>query len=202
MGDNNTVVGGTLPQRMPSCLSALDMFLNWNHALVSRYTLFIVCVNLAFFSYVKADTGGKKSSTGGNLLQTIAHILGVNDISQINPDANLGDLGLDSLMGVEIKQALERDYDITLSMKEIRTLTLNKLQRMAESGGQSSTALQANNELEMKKESEREAKQNTIEVLEQQMSQLFKMRVDVNDLDPEDIIVKVRKKTSNFNNLF
>jgi fatty acid synthase len=90
MGDNNTVVGGTLPQRMPSCLSALDVFLGWNHALVS--------------SYVKADTGGKKSSTGGNLLQTIAHILGVNDISQINPDANLGDLGLDSLMGVEIKQ--------------------------------------------------------------------------------------------------
>lgn len=43
----------------------------------------------------------------------------------------------------------------------------------------------------MKKESEREAKQNSIEVLEQQMSQLFKMRVDVNDLDPEEIIVKV-----------
>jgi hypothetical protein len=88
---------------------------------------------------------------------------------------------------------LERDYDITLSMKEIRTLTLNKLQRMAESGGQSSTALQTNTELEMKKESEREAKQNSIEVLEQQMSQLFKMRVDVNDLDPEEIIVKCNK---------
>ncbi|KAI6188362.1 Fatty acid synthase [Aphelenchoides besseyi] len=179
MGDNNTVVGGTLPQRMPSCLSALDQFLSWNHPIVS--------------SYVKADSNGKRSSTGGNLLQTIAHILGVNDISQINPDANLGDLGLDSLMGVEIKQALERDYDITLSMKEIRTLTLNKLQRMAESGGQSSTALQANTELEMKKESEREAKQNSVEVLEQQMSQLFKMRVDVNDLDPEHIVVKCNK---------
>ncbi|KAI6240984.1 Oleoyl-[acyl-carrier-protein] hydrolase [Aphelenchoides fujianensis] len=164
MGDNNTVVGGTLPQRMPSCLSALDMFLSWNHAIVS--------------SYVKAESGG-------NLLQTIAHILGVNDISQINPDANLGDLGLDSLMGVEIKQALERDYDITLSMKEIRTLTLNKLQRMAESGGQR----RARHE----KESEREAQQNSVEVLEQQMSQLFKMRVDVNDLDPEESIVKCNK---------
>lgn len=75
-------------------------------------------------SYIKSDVGGKKSNTGGNLLQTIAHILGVNDISQLNPDANLGDLGLDSLMGVEIKQALERDYDITLSMKEIRTVVL------------------------------------------------------------------------------
>lgn len=66
--------------------------------------------------------GAKKATGGGNLLQTIAHILGVNDISQLNPDANLGDLGLDSLMGVEIKQALERDYDIVLSMKDIRTV--------------------------------------------------------------------------------
>jgi fatty acid synthase len=73
---------------------------------------------------VKADTSGKKSTSGGDLLQTIAHILGVNDVSQLNPDANLGDLGLDSLMGVEIKQALERDYDITLSMKEIRTVLI------------------------------------------------------------------------------
>lgn len=37
MGDNNTVVGGTLPQRMPSCLSALDNFLSWNHPIVSSY---------------------------------------------------------------------------------------------------------------------------------------------------------------------
>lgn len=113
MGDNNTVVGGTLPQRMPSCLATLDLFLSWNHSVVS--------------SYIKAESGTKKSTGGGNLLQTIAHILGVNDVSQLNPDANLGDLGLDSLMGVEIKQALERDYDIVLSMKDIRTVSLNFL---------------------------------------------------------------------------
>ena len=69
---------------------------------------------------MKADNSGKKVTGGGNLLQTIAHILGVHDISQLNPDANLGDLGLDSLMGVEIKQAIYRDYDITISMKDIR----------------------------------------------------------------------------------
>ncbi|PIC51785.1 hypothetical protein B9Z55_002156 [Caenorhabditis nigoni] len=178
MGDNNTVVGGTLPQRMPSCLSSLDNFLSWNHPIVS--------------SYIKADMGAKKSAGGGNLMQTIAHILGVNDISQLNPDANLGDLGLDSLMGVEIKQALERDYDIVLSMKDIRTLTLNKLQQLAEQGGTGGTALQVN-ELEMKKDGERDAELNTVEMLEKQMNQLFKMRVDVNDLDPQDVIVKANK---------
>lgn len=71
-------------------------------------------------------------------------------MSQLNPDANLGDLGLDSLMGVEIKQALERDYDIVLSMKDIRTLTLNKLQQLAENGGQGNTTLQTT-ELDIRK---------------------------------------------------
>uniref|UniRef100_A0A7E4UMS9 Fatty acid synthase n=1 Tax=Panagrellus redivivus TaxID=6233 RepID=A0A7E4UMS9_PANRE len=181
MGDNNTVVGGTLPQRMPSCLATLDLFLSWNHPVVS--------------SYIKSNTGTKKSTGGGNLMQTIAHILGVNDVSQLNPDANLGDLGLDSLMGVEIKQAIDRDYDLNLSMKEIRTLTLNKLQSLAENGGNAVTVLQDSGEHEMKKEGEREAKQNSVEALEQQMSQLFKMRVDVNDLDPEDILVKCNNVT-------
>ena len=64
---------------------------------------------------------------------------------------------------------------------------------MAETGSHGSTALQSNGELDLKRESEREAQQNSIEVLEQQMSQLFKMRVDVNDLDPEHIIVKCNK---------
>ena len=114
----------------------------------------------------------------------------MNDVSQLNPDANLGDLGLDSLMGVEIKQALERDHDITLSMKEIRTvsvilidknrqfhlfkficlkLTLNNLIKMAENGGQTATTLKQDGEFDVKKEGEREAMLNTLEVLEQQM---------------------------------
>lgn len=195
MGDNNTVVGGTLPQRMPSCLATLDMFLSWNHTIVSRYNFKKIFKYFIIFSYVKADLGSKKTGGGGSLLQTIAHILGVHDITQLNPDANLGDLGLDSLMGVEIKQALERDYDITLSMKEIRTLTLNKLQRMAETGGAPTTSLQTDAELELKKETEREAQLNTAQVLEQQMGALFKMRVDVNDLDPEQIVIKCNQVT-------
>lgn len=42
-------------------------------------------------------------------------------------------------------------------------------------------------------ENERDAEQNTVEMLEKQMNQLFKMRVDVNDLDPQDIVVKCNK---------
>lgn len=109
MGDNNTVIGGTLPQRMPSCLQALDTFMSWNHPLVS--------------SFVRAEPDSSKKSKLSDPVAAIAHILGVSDVDQIDADASFGDLGLDSLMGVEIKQALERDYDIVLSMKDIRAVS-------------------------------------------------------------------------------
>jgi len=35
LGDNETSIGGTLPQRIPSCLSVLDRFLQSNHAVCS-----------------------------------------------------------------------------------------------------------------------------------------------------------------------
>lgn len=55
---------------------------------------------------------------------------GVKDPSSINPDTTLADLGLDSLMGTEIQQALERDFDLTLSSREIRLLTMKKLREI------------------------------------------------------------------------
>lgn len=61
---------------------------------------------------------------GGDVVQTVAHILGISEPSQLDADANLGDLGLDSLMGVEIKQALERDYELVLSMKDVRNVRI------------------------------------------------------------------------------
>ena len=52
---------------------------------------------------------------------------GIKDASTTNPIMTLADLGLDSLMGVEVKQMLERDYDLVLPMKDVRQLTINKL---------------------------------------------------------------------------
>jgi len=62
---------------------------------------------------------------------------GIKDSSSVNPDLTLGDLGLDSLMGVEIKQTLERDYDMSMAAKEIRALTFAKLDQLSTSTPQS-----------------------------------------------------------------
>ncbi|ESO84944.1 hypothetical protein LOTGIDRAFT_235996 [Lottia gigantea] len=124
MGSNDTVVGGTLPQRITSCLAILDEFLNQSHPVMSSFVL------------AERTSGSKDGdSSRPDLVQSVANILGVKDVSSINADTSLADLGLDSLMGVEVKQTLERDFELSLSMREIRQLSISKLRDI---GGSSS----------------------------------------------------------------
>lgn len=45
------------------------------------------------------------------------------------------DLGLDSLMGVEVRHILEQEHNLTLSMRDIQQLTLRKLQALTSQAG-------------------------------------------------------------------
>jgi fatty acid synthase len=88
-------------------------------------------------------------------------------------------LGLDSLMGVEIKQTLERDFDIVLSQKEIRSLTLNKLKGISSSAGSSAATAS--------KETAQAAPKTT---QNKSTPAPFVLRLDVASLRPkEDVIV-------------
>lgn len=60
---------------------------------------------------------------------------GIRDLATVNLDSTLADLGLDSLMGVEVRQMLEREHDLVLSMRDIRQLTLRKLQELSSKAG-------------------------------------------------------------------
>ncbi|XP_066056968.1 fatty acid synthase [Chamaea fasciata] len=119
MGNKDIVVGGTIPQQMSSCLEVLDVFLNQPHPVMSSFVL-------AEKVSAKAEGGGQR-----DLVEAVAHILGVRDVSSLNAESSLADLGLDSLMGVEVRQTLERDYDIVMTMREIRLLTINKLRELS-----------------------------------------------------------------------
>lgn len=61
-------------------------------------------------------------------------------MATVNLDSSLGDLGLDSLMGVEVRQTLEREHDLVLSMRDIQQLTLRKLQELTSQAGPASGA--------------------------------------------------------------
>ena len=67
--------------------------------------------------------------------------------------STLAELGMDSLMGAEIKQTLERNFDLVLSVGEIRNLTMGNL--METLGGSSSdmaSSLKANSQVSFKNE--------------------------------------------------
>ena len=57
---------------------------------------------------------------------------GVKNVSTVDGDKQFVDLGVDSLMSVEIKQALERDIDLVLSTKDIQVMTFNALRAIVE----------------------------------------------------------------------
>ncbi|XP_016070948.1 PREDICTED: fatty acid synthase [Miniopterus natalensis] len=121
MGDNDTVIGGTLPQRITSCLEVLDLFLNQPHPVLSSFVL-----------AEKEVAARGDGDSQHNLLKSVAHILGIRDLAAVNLDSSLGNLGLDSLMGVEVRQMLEREYDLVLSMRDIQKFTLRKLQELSQ----------------------------------------------------------------------
>ncbi|XP_055553792.1 fatty acid synthase [Falco cherrug] len=123
MGNKEIVVGGTIPQQISSCLEVLDTFLNQPHPVMSSFVL-------AEKVSVKTEGGNQR-----DLVEAVAHILGVRDVSSLNAESSLADLGLDSLMGVEVRQTLERDYDIVMTMREIRLLTINKLHELSSKSG-------------------------------------------------------------------
>jgi len=50
----------------------------------------------------------------------------------VSQNSSLAELGMDSMMAVEIKQTLEREFDIFLTAQEIRSLTFAKLIKMSD----------------------------------------------------------------------
>ncbi|XP_063708978.1 fatty acid synthase-like [Culicoides brevitarsis] len=107
-------IGGTLQQRISSCLQVLDILLSCPDAVVG--------------SMVVAE---KRACAGAGIVETVMNIIGIKDVKSIPMDQKLSEVGMDSLMAVEIKQTLERDYDLVLSPQQLRDLTLQSLTDMA-----------------------------------------------------------------------
>ncbi|UJR30710.1 hypothetical protein I4U23_018230 [Adineta vaga] len=175
LGSNETVVGGTLPQRMTSCLETIDYFLqqSTNIPVVSSYVL-----------AEKLQKASGSSDTSASLLETIANILGISDASTMSPDSTLADLGLDSLGSVEIKQLLEQKYSVSLAnSKEIQQMTVKRLKEI--DSGSSSTATTTTNTTETKRVS-------------------VSSSIDLSQLLPKELLVLLNEKvqTNKYQHLF
>ncbi|KMQ97230.1 fatty acid synthase [Lasius niger] len=106
------VIEGTSQQKLSSCLEKLEDFLLQDRPVVS--------------SIVVAE---KRVGTYGatSVAETVANIIGVTDIKTVSQHVSLVELGIDPMMIVEIKQTLERDFEVFLTTQDIRTLTFAKL---------------------------------------------------------------------------
>lgn len=115
-------VVGTLQQRIESCLNVLDTLLTSPQAIVS--------------SIVVADKSNSESNKDGqlSLLKSVMKIMGIRDIKANSKNASLAELGMDSLMSVEIKQMLEREFDIFLSPQQLRSITFAKIDELSSGG--------------------------------------------------------------------
>ncbi|XP_061181837.1 fatty acid synthase-like [Saccostrea echinata] len=135
-GTKVTAVGGTLPQRLSSCLDSLDQFLCQSKPVVSSFVP----------APVAMKAGAQEKQSERTLMESVMKVLGLQGLAALRPESTLLDLGMDSLMGVEIKQIMENQYNIDLSLPNIRKLTIQKLQVMSEAkrGGKQETDVNLN----------------------------------------------------------
>lgn len=106
-------IGGTLQQRITSCLTELDALITASDPIVASMVV----------AEKRVGAGGKE-----NIIESVLNIMGIRDIKSISMSASLSEVGMDSLMAVEIKQTLEREFEIFLTPQDLRALTFTKLQ--------------------------------------------------------------------------
>ncbi|CAG2105802.1 unnamed protein product [Medioppia subpectinata] len=108
--DMMKLFAGILLQRISSCLDVLDRFMQSPHPVLA--------------STVKADLEHQSGASEDEVLQQLCNHLGIDKRPN---DETLGDVGLDSMAAVEIQQRLERDYDISLALSDIKKITVGEL---------------------------------------------------------------------------
>ncbi|XP_070161148.1 fatty acid synthase-like [Polyergus mexicanus] len=113
--DKELVIGGTLQQKISSCIEKLEEFLLQEHPVVGSMVV----------AAKRADAFG-----ASNIIETVANIMGLRDLNNVARYTPLPELGMDSMMAVEIKQTLEREFDVFLTAQDIRYLNFAKLIEM------------------------------------------------------------------------
>ena len=78
-GTKDKAIGGTLPQRITSCMEVLDLFLNQPHPVLSSFVL------------AEKATSRGPSGSQQDLMKAVTHILGEASFSQKSPLATTKD---------------------------------------------------------------------------------------------------------------
>lgn len=129
VAENNLKFGSLMPQPIASCIEVMDKIMTSKSPIM---------MSAVFHSK-------SSKSEDASLLDTLINILGVSDTKSVSQNTTLSQLGLDSLMVVEIRQLLERDFNLVLTSKKIEDMTVQELSILSKNlKGEKSTDTEKN----------------------------------------------------------
>ncbi|KAF7488070.1 Fatty acid synthase [Sarcoptes scabiei] len=102
--------GGISLQRISSCLEVLDRLLQIDAPVLS--------------SLIKSNLEDSKNQSEDDILDQLCAHLNVDKRSR---EETIGDAGLDSMTVVEIQQRLERDYEVSLTVADVKRITIGEI---------------------------------------------------------------------------
>ncbi|XP_059143968.1 fatty acid synthase-like [Physella acuta] len=105
------------PQCMASCLEALDSAMTSGYSVVG-----------SFVKQQREGTERKKAVKPQSVTEKVLKLLGVKN--SLNDSLTLQEVGIDSIMTVEVKHLLERDANVVLSNKTVRNMTFLDLKKI------------------------------------------------------------------------
>ncbi|CAG2109741.1 unnamed protein product [Medioppia subpectinata] len=108
----NTSLAAVVKQRVNSCLEVMDKLLQSDNSIVS-------CLVRAKRSVM---TGTRESK----LVNQVWIALGIDPKTTPN-HLTLGEIGIESMFAVELQQGLEREYDIKVSLNDIKNITIGMM---------------------------------------------------------------------------
>lgn len=117
----------TKEQSLGSCLATLDELLFQRRPVVASS---VPDHEILRHRGEKAAPVAVEERSFAQLLRDVRNILGIAEGEVIEPGTQLVELGMDSLMAVELRNKLQKDYGLRLSLQGIRTLTLVALRQL------------------------------------------------------------------------
>ncbi|XP_023311101.1 fatty acid synthase-like [Anoplophora glabripennis] len=79
-----------------------------------------------------------------NIVDSVINTLGVRDVKQVSFQSTLAELGMNSLIAIEMKLTLQREFGISFSAKDLRSMTLARLKEIQKEKNGTSQVVEKN----------------------------------------------------------
>ena len=127
-------VAGTMPQPIHSCLSCLNTILTSRDPACATVSCYIPALEITTSSTKSSNKKTRDlpaslapASSKKDIKLSICKVLGVRDPNRLNLDSKLNELGLDSLMNFEIRNILEKDFNVSVASSDLQRMSLGDL---------------------------------------------------------------------------